>query len=780
VVYRFSWLAGGAGAILALARLGQLLRPSQGLPWFFEVPGALIMGMLLTGLILGPMRSSMREAIVWHLVAAALFTWSAFPALTSLGDLGAEFETARNAIRSGSAPVQPTDGLVAVLALLFWILGILIAWGLIRNRPYIAVITPYVIYLLFSTMDRGGSGWWTFALLLLLGFSLIAVAADRRTQGTGQFETASSAEAPARNLPSLAGGVLALILIVTLISTNALAALVPPGGIVDWRVPSSLRGDYFGSVSYNPFVGIHQDLVGESEYPLFQANLDGDIQGRDVYWRLLTLESFDGDQWYTDAPIVRDPAEIEEYETPGSAFHGSTIEVTQTVRVLFLNQEWLPAAYSPVQLTSEDRYVQGGARVKIDDASLHFGLRTYRGMQYEVVSAVPDPDLDVLALGADGLPSPLFAEAAAAESGYDIQAAEPPETHALPNRGTYLRLPTNLDPDLDALAEAVTAGLATDYERGLALEAFFHSPNAFRYSTDIEPGHGADELSAWLLDPASPYYRTGYCEQFATSMGVLARLVGIPSRVVLGFTPGVSQPDGSVVVRARNAHAWVELWMPTQGWVRFDPTPRGFSETPTFMELPFDISDYLASLDSEGYFNPLWGYPNYGPGGFTEDPLPEIPDIDGSRPDTGFDIPVATIVTWLVGVIIILLLIFAMVPAAKWIRRRVRLHRLAAGDVPAGWRHAIDRLTDLGIEPEPSATPLEVARSTGFLLTPLAEVYGSIIYGLGEYGQSEVKAASTSLRRTERQLRSNHSRWRRLLAHYRLRSLKPRRWQLEN
>jgi len=127
VVYRFSWLAGGAGAILALARLGQLLRPSQGLPWFFEVPGALIMGMLLTGLILGPMRSSMREAIVWHLVAAALFTWSAFPALTSLGDLGAEFETARNAIRSGSAPVQPTDGLVAVLALLFWILGILIA-----------------------------------------------------------------------------------------------------------------------------------------------------------------------------------------------------------------------------------------------------------------------------------------------------------------------------------------------------------------------------------------------------------------------------------------------------------------------------------------------------------------------------------------------------------------------------------------------------------------------------------------------------------------------------
>ena len=65
----------------------------------------------------------------------------------------------------------------------------------------------------------------------------------------------------------------------------------------------------------------------------------------------------------------------------------------------------------------------------------------------------------------------------------------------------------------------------------------FHS-DAFRYSVDIDPGHGASDLAAWLLDPESPNHRIGYCENFATAMAVMARTLGVPSRVVLGFTPG--------------------------------------------------------------------------------------------------------------------------------------------------------------------------------------------------------------------------------------------------
>jgi transglutaminase-like putative cysteine protease len=779
MVYRFSWLAGTAGAMLALARLGRLLRPSTGgLPWFIEISAAFLVGTLLTWIILGPAQSSLKVAAAWHLPVALLFIWGAFPALTSLSDLSVELETARTAIRSGSAPVQPTDGLVAILALLFWLLGILLSWGLTRNKPYVAVIAPYVAYLQFSTMDRSGSGWWTVALLALMGFALIAVALDRRLQGTGQFATLSSAEAPARNMRSLAGGVLVVLLVLTLLSTNALASLVPRGGIIDWRVPSSLRGDFYGSVSFNPFVSIHQDLIAETDTPLFQARVEGDIDGQRPYWRLLTLESFDGDQWYTSEPVVRSPDDVDHYEYPEAAFHGPTSEIIQTVEVQLLRQEWLPAAYSPIRLVSDDRYVEGGFRVKIDDASLHFGLRTYTGMQYEVTSLVPVPDLDVLALGADGFPSPLFAQAASEEGDFNIEAGEPPATYLLPNRGTYLALPADIDPDLAALAAAQTSDMATDYERALALEAFFRSPNAFRYSTGIDPGHSASDLSAWLLDPYSPNYRTGYCEQFATSMAVLARLIGIPSRVVLGFSPGVSQPDGSVVVRARNAHAWVELWMPTQGWVRFDPTPRDYTDAPTFASLPFNPYDYLTSLDAGGYFNPLWGHPHYGPGGFTEDPIPELPETETPTADDAVSIPVATIIFWLLLIALLVLLLLAMIPAVKWSRRRVRLHRLAEGDVPAAWREAVDRLTDLDEEPPASATPMEVAKSTETSMLPLAQIYGSIIYGPGEYGRAEVRTASASLRRTERRVAARHSRRERIMSHYRLRSLKRGRWQL--
>ncbi len=102
----------------------------------------------------------------------------------------------------------------------------------------------------------------------------------------------------------------------------------------------------------------------------------------------------------------------------------------------------------------------------------------------------------------------------------------------------------------------------------------------FTYTVDIEPGHSAEDLADWLFTDESPTSGRGYCEQFATAMAVMARTVDVPSRVVLGFTPGETGPDGVVTVRQRNAHAWVELWVDGQGWVRFDPTPRSDGVNP--------------------------------------------------------------------------------------------------------------------------------------------------------------------------------------------------------
>jgi len=397
-------------------------------------------------------------------------------------------------------------------------------------------------------------------------------------------------------------------------------------------------------------------------------------------------------------------------------------------------------------------------------------------MNYQVVSEVPTPDIQALARTTGGELSPLFSRAAADGAFVPRPPSTPPgERFALEDAERYLDLPTE-EEDLDRIAELAqseTEGLATDYERALALETFFRAPGAFRYSTAIDPGHGAADLASWLLDPDSPNYRTGYCEQFATSMAVMARQVGIPSRVALGFTPGSELDDGRVVVRDRNAHAWVELWMPAQGWVRFDPTPRGDGANPTTAgEVSFDVEGYLSPELPDVAAAP-------GPGDIPIPPLPEIPreiptNVSGDpNPSTGWSLP-----GWVPPAAGGALLAFGLLPAIKWFRRRRRLARLRRGDISAAWSEIVDRLTDLGAGPGWSSTPVEFAEQTDPVLTPLADAYGTMVYGpQREPGAAAplVAVAERSLADAEDVLPEHFTGWQRFRARYSLRSILGRR-----
>ncbi len=786
MVYRYGWLAGIAGGLFALARLERLLRSStEGLPWEVILLAAAVLGGAITWAGLAYRLPTPTVAIV-NLAAMLLTvvriavpatTWFVFPTLASFRALSRELAYALDVIRTGVAPVLPLAGIIAILAVLFWLLGALLSWGLRRDRPYAAVLAPFVAYLQFATMDRRRSGLWTAAFLLLFGLTLLAVAMDRRRRGTGLLTTGPGRAAVARSRPALAVITLAAVMLLTLLSTNALAGLLPRTGLLDWRVPSALTGGYYGGISYNPFVGIRQQLLSPTNAAVFFAIVEGDLPYDRVYFRLLTLESFDGAQWYAHRPAVARPEEVDALEDQGSAFRGPTASVTQAVTILALQQDWLPAAYSPLALTAGNRAVERGFRAKVNDGALHFDALTYYGMTYEVVSAVPLPDLAVLALGDDGAPSPLFAEASAAEEGYEAPApTDPPETYELPDREGFLRLPDEIHPGVLALARRQVAGLSTDFEKGLALEAFFREPGAFRYSTQVEPGHGATDLSAWLIDPESPNYRTGYCEQFATAMAMMARQVGLPSRVVLGFAPGERLDDGRIVIRDRNAHAWVELWMPTQGWVRFDPTPRADGASPAYSdELPFDVAAYL-DVDIPTLPGGPGATPPREPP--VDESIPEIPPFLPADPGgAGFpDIP-----AWVVITAGALLFLFGLVPAVKWARRRHRLRALSGGDVSAAWWEIVDRLSDLGEEPAPGATPKEVAGATDQAMAPLARVYGESIYGPSadrSFDPGRVATATRSLEATEQQLAGRYSWAHRAASRYRLRSLTPRRWRM--
>ncbi len=135
--------------------------------------------------------------------------------------------------------------------------------------------------------------------------------------------------------------------------------------------------------------------------------------------------------------------------------------------------------------------------------------------------------------------------------------------------GMTLNLPPGIPPEVYQLAEQVTAEAETAGQKALALRDFLRS-GAFRYSTAARPGTTLETLDDFLLGN-----RIGYCEQFAGSLATLARMVGIPSRVVVGFLPG-RRVGENWEVSARNMHAWTELHFGDGiGWIPLDATPSG-------------------------------------------------------------------------------------------------------------------------------------------------------------------------------------------------------------
>lgn len=780
MVYRLSWLAGAASIVFALSGLSGLLRPtSNGTKWQFIVIAALILGATITWTALS-YRAHWLVVVGLNLVAITVAvariaapetTRGLLPTSETLTALTEQLDRAMALIRTGIEPVQPIAGIVIVLAVVFWVTGVLLTWGLMRGHPYVALIPPLILSLQFAIMDRNRTGWLRTAIFLaVVAASVVAVTIDERDQSAGRMASPDAHRSLRSRLAPSAAGVLGVTLFVSVAVTGFMAGWVPHDGVLPWRSATGLTSDFYGGIAYNPFIGIQQSLVSQSNAPVFLAEITGDVPASEVYFRLVTMETYNGGQFFADKPTVVD-LETRPWEDSGNRFAGPTAELTTTVQIERLRMDWLPETYVPNSFASEADIVED-VRVRQADGAIRLeGNLSYEGLTYTVESLVPEPDIAVLATDDDGELSPAF-EFAATEQMVPAPVVVParPEPSDV---DVYLNLPTDLDEGIAEEARRQTDNLTTNYEIGLALESWFHS-DAFAYSTNIDPGHGATDLAAWLLDPGSPNFHIGYCENFATAMAVMARTLDVPSRVVLGFTPGESTgQENVVVVRDRNAHAWVELWIPTQGWVRFDPTPRGDGINPSTYglaesELGFSLTTYLDVPDPEPIS--VTGAP-LPPPEFGED-LPIFSGGGISETTGGFSIPAW--VTTIAPYLLIGLLVVGGIPTIKWWTRRRRLKRLENGDISAAWEDIVARLTDLGESPAVSATPRQVALSVDNAMVPLAAVYGRSIYGPDDaIGPQHVATASRSLDQTRSRLTTRHSMTQRIIALYRPTSIVP-------
>jgi transglutaminase-like putative cysteine protease len=132
---------------------------------------------------------------------------------------------------------------------------------------------------------------------------------------------------------------------------------------------------------------------------------------------------------------------------------------------------------------------------------------------------------------------------------------------------------------LKKLAGTQVAGQTTEFGKVNALAAWLSGPQ-FLYSLDARNLTSAASLLTFLTRSKS-----GFCVQYADAMTVLTRLLGIPARFVVGYTGGTRLANGSYQVRSIDAHAWTEVYFPTLGWVRFEPTPagQGTANAPSYM-----------------------------------------------------------------------------------------------------------------------------------------------------------------------------------------------------
>lgn len=293
-----------------------------------------------------------------------------------------------------------------------------------------------------------------------------------------------------------------------------------------------------------------------------------------VKWRGVGLTSFDGKRWYNDntdrVPLA--PASPDRFLLPSPEGWQSPQHLALRYRVLLapLSTDVLFVAAVARQLTGRFR------RLSLDQTqSLHNPQRDNAPLGYDVFTEA-------------GVPTPEELRRTSTDYPSDI-------------RLVYLRTP-GVNPAVVDLARQVTASATGNYDRALAIQSYLRQN--FGYTLDPTGIDPEDPIGSFLLKS-----RQGYCEYFAAAMALMLRKVNIPSRLVNGFQTGSYNRVGKdFVVRARDAHTWVEVYFPGYGWIPFDPTPPDPNQVADTGSRMDDYLDALSVFWSEWVINYDFGH----------------------------------------------------------------------------------------------------------------------------------------------------------------------------
>ncbi|MFF0743385.1 transglutaminaseTgpA domain-containing protein [Streptomyces sp. NPDC004111] len=652
------------------------------------------------------------------------------PGPDAVGEFGRLLSSGAADVNRYAIPAPASEGIRLMLVGGVLMIGIAVDALAVTFRSAAPAGLPLLaLYSVAAGLSGGGASWLYF-LLAAAGYLLLLLAEgrdrlsqwgrvfggsapNRLRQSVAGLETGGSAPlAPVRTGRRIGALTLGVALLVP--------ALLPTldGGLLGGSGPGRGTGSGGTISAVNPLVSLQESLNQPVDREVLRYRTTAQ-QTQDLYLRIVALDQFDGTAWKSSERKIGDVPD----PLPPPKGLSPEVPVTEISTNILADrsyeQNWLPLPFPATKVKIGGRWrFEPEGRTLVGDRG-----QTTKGARYDVRSLAVQPTREQLA-AAPAAPADL--------------------------RKEYTRVPANLPPVVKRTALEVTKDASNDYERAVALQNWFSTDGGFTYDTQVKSGTGSEAIARFLKD------KEGFCVHFSFSMAAMARTLGIPARVAVGFTPGTAKSDGTMSVGLRDAHAWPELYFEGLGWTRFEPTPtRGSTPDYTRQETP--------SQDPSDSAQPTTGASNEPTA--SPQPTDKCSAADrrlgecgreaqaGPVDPTDRGTPTGTVVAVAAGVLV--LLVLPLLPLL-W-RTRVRARRLGSGGrtpsdaadrTLAAWREINDSAWDLGIAPDGSQTPRRTAARIvrlGSLDGPSAEAVHRTASAVEQVLYAPVPQASGSL-----------------------------------
>ena len=452
-----------------------------------------------------------------------------------------------------------------------------------RERDHIMLaILAFLMVLASAVLTVDSIFLFSFAAFILMAVATFVLMEMRQSGIAASIQARHSSDPQEhRHLAFALVRFVPALMLVILFCAAALFFVMP-------RMSAGYLGGYSYGTDFSSGFSDHVQLgqigqIQQSNSVVMHVQIDGDQAGLyDLHWRGVSLAKFDGHTWTNarDAsPLSRRPdtsfalpsdGRAPRFYATASLQHEKLIHYKVLMEPIGTNVFFLaPWAFS---LRGDYRQIDADSGSSIYDYDFQRAIT-----RYEATSDIATPTAPQLRAAGRTYPASIA--------------------------NLYLPLP-DIDPRIPRLTSQITSSAKTNYDKAIVIENYLRT--RFGYTLQLPQTEVKDPVANFLFER-----KQGHCEYFASSMAVMLRTLGIPSRVVNGFrSDEFNDITGNYVVRAKDAHSWVEAYFPGYGWQTFDPTPAGPAGTPqgwARLSLYMDAAasfwrDWVVSYDSSNQY----------------------------------------------------------------------------------------------------------------------------------------------------------------------------------